>query len=261
MFKQFAAAVKAYGKAFSLVSNNNLWVYFLYPVAIFILLLAGGTALIDSLSGFLKSQLIAWINLPKPGSTGASILAGALSFVLGIGLKIIFFFVYSILLKNLVLIVLSPVLALISERADEIITGNTYPFSFPQLIKDALRGSLIAICNTFIQLGLVLCCFALMLIPVIGWFAPVFLVIINYYFYGFSMMDYTSERYKLNAAASMRFARKNKGLAIGNGFIFALLFAIPFAGVIIAPILSVIAATVVSIEAHQNNTPVSYAKN
>ncbi|MCW3104436.1 MAG: hypothetical protein JWO09_2876 [Bacteroidetes bacterium] len=255
MFKQFGAAVKAYGTAIRLITGNNLWVYFLYPVVIGILLLIGGAALIESLSAFLKRQFLERISLPDP------LPAGVIRFLIHTGLRILFFFVYAIILKYLILIVLSPVLAILSERTDEIITGKKYPFSFLQLMKDALRGSFIACCNAIFQLGMVLSCFALMLIPVAGWISPLLLLLINYYFYGFSMMDYTSERYKLSAAGSMRFTRKNRGLAIGNGFIFALLFAIPFAGVIIAPILAVVAATIVSIEAHNNNIPLTYAKN
>lgn len=261
MFKQFAQAVKAYGTAFNIIANHRLWFYFLYPVALLILLLIGGTALIEQLSDFLQKIVLDWIRLPGDDSTLSSLLSGAFSFIVNIGLRIIFFFVYASIMKYIVLILLSPVLAILSERTDEIITGKKYAFSFRQLIKDTLRGSFIAIRNMFFQLALILCCMLLMMIPLVGWLSPFFLLIINYYFYGFSMLDYTNERYRLSVSESVHFIRKNKGLAIGNGFLFAVLFAIPFAGVIIAPVISVIAATIVSVETHANNNPTLYAKN
>jgi CysZ protein len=66
------------------------------------------------------------------------------------------------------------------------------------------------------------------------------------------MIDYTNERYKLSVSESISFIRKNKGLAIGNGFIFALIFAIPVAGMLVAPIVAVIAATIIAVENHNS---------
>ena len=42
--------------------------------------------------------------------------------------------------------------------------------------------------------------------------------------------------------------RKHKGIAIGNGFVFSMILLLPFIGVIIAPILSVVAATLAVLE-------------
>lgn len=261
MFRQFAAAVKAYGTAINIIIDHKLWLYFLYPVLIFIILFAGGAALIGKLSDTLQTSIISALGLPAKGSGNTAALTTALSFLVNIGLRILFFFLYSSIIKYLVLIFLSPVLSILSGRTDEIITGKKYASGPMQILKDALRGSLIAIRNLFIQSGLILCCFALMMIPVVGWLAPLFLLIVNYYFYGFTMLDYTSERYRLSVRESILFSRKNKGLAIGNGLVFATIFAIPFAGVVFAPVIAVIAATVVSIEAHKTNNTVIYAEN
>ena len=42
--------------------------------------------------------------------------------------------------------------------------------------------------------------------------------------------------------------RKNKGLAIGNGFIFSLIFAIPFIGGMMAAVVAPVAACIAVIE-------------
>jgi CysZ protein len=260
MFKQFPEAVKAYGAAVNLIISQKLWAYFLYPVLIFVLLLVGGTVLIDQLSEFLKEELLSLFHM-EPAAPGSGLTSGILSFIVGIALRIIFFIAYAIVLKYLILILLSPILALLSEKTEEIMTGKKYAFSLSRFLKDIIRGILLSIVNMLIQLGLLLCCLLLMTIPILGWLSPFFLVIINYYFYGFTMIDYTSERYGLTVSQSIYFVRRNKGLAIGNGFIFAVLFAIPFLGVIVAPVLSVVAATIVSVKAHQSNTFIHYAKN
>lgn len=143
---------------------------------------------------------------------------------------------------------MSPVMALLSERADEIITGKKYKFNFSQFLHDILRGISIAIRNMLIELSIILFCFILVWIPIIGWLSPVFLLIVSYYFYGFSMIDYTSERRKLNVTESVAYIRKNKGLAIGNGFVFALVFAFPIIGAIVVAVLAPIAATIAVLE-------------
>ena len=261
MFNQIISAIKAYGKAVNLIIAHNLWLYFIYPVIICVALYMGGILLIREAGDYLQTHIISYFHLDNDNtSTTMYLLSAAIRFIIWIGLEIIFFFAYSSVIRNLILIVLSPVLARLSEKTDELLTGKQYPFRFWQLMKDMLRGSLIALRNLLIQTGLILICFLLMFIPIVGWLAPVFLPLINYYFYGFSMLDYSNERYRLGVRDSVRFIRKNKGLAIGNGFIFSAIFAVPYAGVVIAPILAVVAGTIVSIEARQN-TKDQYGKN
>ncbi|MDF2437087.1 MAG: hypothetical protein K0Q95_1463 [Bacteroidota bacterium] len=253
MLGELISGISSYGAAVRIIRENKLWWYFLFPLVIMILLIIGGTELITNFSGWLEGHLLPWLNLGESSDKLVREYSGPLNFLISIALKILFFLLFSTILKYLVLILLSPVLALLSQRVDEIITKKKYPFSPVQFLKDTIRACLISVRNMFIQLGLLLCCSILMMIPLIGWIAPAVIVFINYYFYGFAMIDYTNERYNLNVKASTTFVRKHKGLAVGNGFVFSVIFAIPFAGVIFAPILATVAATIVSVEAHQKN--------
>jgi CysZ protein len=63
------------------------------------------------------------------------------------------------------------------------------------------------------------------------------------YYFGFSMLDYNSERNKLSVAESIDFVGNHKGLAIGNGMVFYLMHSLPVIGWIFAPSYAVIAAT------------------
>ena len=247
-FEQFGIGVKAYIKAISFVFNNGLWIYFIYPFLISILLFFGGYALVHQFSDFVRTWLMGLVDPYIASSSWLSYLTGILSFVINILFAIIFYFFYSAIVKYIVLIVMSPVMALLSEKAEEIITGKKYKFNFSQFLHDIVRGISIAIRNMFIELSIILICFVLIWIPIIGWLSPIFLLLVSYYFYGFSMIDYTSERRKLNVAQSLAYIRKNKGLAIGNGFIFALLFAFPVIGAIVVAVLAPVAATIAVLE-------------
>jgi CysZ protein len=57
------------------------------------------------------------------------------------------------------------------------------------------------------------------------------------------MMDYSCERNRLSASASIDFIGRHRGLAIGNGLIFYLMHGVPFVGWVLAPAYAVIAAT------------------
>ena len=57
--------------------------------------------------------------------------------------------------KYLVMMFLSPLLAILSEKTEEILTGNKYKFNFKQLIIDVKRGIGIAIRMLLAEFGLV----------------------------------------------------------------------------------------------------------
>lgn len=141
---------------------------------------------------------------------------------------------------------MSPVFSYLSERTEKIKTGVDYSFSLRQLVKDVLRGVIIAVRNFSIEIILTLLMFILSFIPIIGWFAAIMLFFISAYFYGFSFMDYALERKKLNLRQSVQFMRENKGIVIANGFVFSLCLIIPFCGVSFssfAAVISVVAGT------------------
>lgn len=242
-FGQFGLAIKSYGKAISFVFEKGLWTYFIYTIVIAGLLVFGGFELVHHLSDWLEGLIMSYFSTDSDKGW-LSFLGDALHVLLSVGLKILFFFIFSTLSKYILLILMSPIMALLSERTEEIITGKVYPFNMGQFIKDILRGVMIALRNMFIEFGFIFLGFFVVWIPVVGWIFALFLIIISYYFYGFSMIDYVSERRKMGVSQSVSYVRKNKGLAIGNGFIFSLVFAIPFIGGMIAAVIAPVAACI-----------------
>jgi len=161
----------------------------------------------------------------------------------GIMLWLILMLLYFSLFKYLWLIVGSPIFAYLSEKTEAIIEGKDFPFNFPQLLKDIIRGIQIALRNTLWQTVYTVSILLLSLIPIIGWITPVFALLIECYYYGFSMLDYSCERNRLTMSESIFFIGSRKGLAIGNGLLFYMMHLVPLVGWILAPAYAVIAAT------------------
>ena len=120
-----------------------------------------------------------------------------------------------------------------------------------QLGKDSLRGIQIAFRNFLWQTVYLLAIFLLSFIPLIGWIAPLAALLVECYYFGFSMLDYNSERNKLSVPESIRLISNHKGLAVGNGIVFYLLHLVPVIGWLFAPSYAVVAATLSIFKARQ----------
>lgn len=251
-FEQVGLSIKSYGKAISFVFAKGLWLYFIYSIIISALLTFGGFEMIRHFTDVLEVWIMSYFTVDNEDSW-FGFFGGALHFLLSIGLKILFFFIFSTFSKYILLILMSPIMAFISERTEEIITGKVYPFNLAQFIKDIARGVLIALRNMFIEFGFIFLGFLIVWIPVIGWIGALFLIVLSYYFYGFSMIDYVSERRRMGISQSVAYVRKNKGLSIGNGFVFSLFFTIPLIGGMLAAVLSPVAACIAVLEIESRN--------
>jgi CysZ protein len=184
-----------------------------------------------------KTGLHHWVT-----STQSRII-GFLFTISGIMLWLILMLFYFSLFKYLWLIFGSPIFAFLSEKTAAIIEGKEYPFLLPQSIKDIIRGIAIALRNSLWQTVYAVSLLLLSLVPVVGWVTPFFALLIECYYYGFSMLDYSCERQRLTASESIHFIGSRKGLAIGNGMLFYLMHLIPIVGWVLAPAYAVIAAT------------------
>jgi len=131
-----------------------------------------------------------------------------------------------------------------SEKTESIIEGKESPFNFSQLMKDMVRGIRLALRNCLWQTVYTVSLLILSFVPIVGWITPVISGLVECYYYGFSMLDYSCERHKLSPTESIAFIGKRRGLAMGNGLVFYLMHFIPFLGWILAPSYAVVAATI-----------------
>ncbi len=144
------------------------------------------------------------------------------------------------LTRYIMLMLMSPLLAITSEKVEKVITGNTYKLNLRQLWKDVRRAIRIAFRNLIYELVMImiLYCAIYMTFWMTGlnntYIIADFTVgdilygltasLVAFYFYGFSFLDYVMERQRLSVRESVKFVRKHKGVAIALGSVFVLLF-------------------------------------
>jgi len=244
--KQLELGFRTYFKALGFVfSNGSSWA-FLFPIALNILLFWGGYSFANSITADFQHWAIRKLSIVLGNFSFSEYLPNLVELVIWVLLKILFFFLFSFYGGYVTLMLLSPLFSYISERTEEIVSGKKYPFDLWQFLRDILRGMFIALRNLFLETAWMILLFLLGFVPVIGWMGVIPLFIISAYFYGFSFIDYTSERRKKSIGQSVSFVREHKGFAISNGVMFCLFLLIPFIGVLLsgtAAIISVVAAT------------------
>lgn len=243
MLKEIVIAIDAYFRAHKFISRHRLWRWIIIPGMLYTVLFVSGMYFFVISSNGAVSYLFEFIGINRWLEQQKS---GLLSFIVmmgGIMVRLILVFLYFSFFKYLFLIAGSPLFAYLSEKTEAILEGKDFPFSFRQLLKDIVRGIMLALRNTLWQTVYTISVLILSFFPVIGWVTPVIALFIECYYYGFSMLDYSCERHKLSPAQSVTFIGSHRGLAIGNGLLFFMMHFIPVIGWVLAPAYAVVAAT------------------
>ena len=243
MLKEIIIAIQSYYKAHFFIRKHKLWKWIIIPGIIYTILFIvsmyffGLTAnsFIEWIS--IKTGIRTWLSKNDTGFLGILFAFG------GIMLWLIQMLFYFSLFKYIWLIVGSPVFAYLSEKTASIIEEKEFDFNTAQFIKDIFRGIKIALRNCLWQSVYMISIILLSLIPVAGWLTPLLALLVECYYYGFSMLDYSFERKKITASESIYFIGEHKGLAVGNGLIFYIMQLLPVVGWVLAPTYAVVAAT------------------
>ncbi len=246
--KQFSIGIKTYGAAFSFIFKNKLAWTFLIPIALTVLFLIGGQVLVSQFSDYIENLVTNSIGLDKDSFWG-----GFLSTTIDWILHILAFIIFAYISGYIVIMFMSPLLSYLSEKTEKILTGQEYKANLMQTIKDVVRGVLMSLRNLFIELILLFAMFLLSFIPIIGLVATIAVFFISAYFYGFSFMDFSNERHRLNLKESIKLIRKHKWLAIGNGTIYSLVLFIPFLGIFLSLFVAIISVVAATMALHQAN--------
>jgi len=157
----------------------------------------------------------------------------------GMMLRLILFLFYFSLFKYVILIIGSPVFAYLSEKTEAIIEGKEHSFNWPELKKDCIRSIKLALRNCGWQSVYLIALILLSLVPVVGWITPIIALLMECYYFGFSMLDYSFARVNFTPSQSIAFTGRHRGLAIGNGLLFYIMHIV----IILAPAYAIIAAT------------------
>ena len=243
MLKEIIIAIQSYSDAHHFIRKHKLWKWILIPGIIYTILFGVGIYFFWISSNNAVTWLSRWIGVEAWLQKERNELLSFLFLMIGMMLRLVLVLFYFSLFKFVFLIIGSPVFAYLSEKTASIMEGRDFPFNFSQLVKDAMRGSALAIRNSLWQTVYIVLLLFLSFIPLFGWITPLIALFIECYYYGFSMMDYSCERNKMSPGASIQFISRHKGLAIGNGLIFYLMHGLVIVGWILAPAYAVIAAT------------------
>ena len=235
--KSILDGIASYGKAITLVNRLGLWGYVLAPGLVSILVAVGLFGAAWGLSDNIGDALLRLMPslADKSWADQAARIASAVV-ILALGL---------VVFKQLVMALAAPIMSPLSEKVERYLAGDAYfvmRFSAGQMIADMIRGLRIALRNVARELIFTMLLLLLGLIPVIGLAAPVLIFIVQAYYAGFGNMDYTLERH-FKVRDSVRFVRRHRGVAIGNGVVFLLLLLTGI-GFLFALPLGAVAATV-----------------
>ena len=240
MIGNVVKGLTTYGAAVRHISKYRLWLYVLLPGLLSLLLAAMVIALAFGFSDNLGSvidNLWRWDWGRTIVEKIAQIFGGLLILALG-----------AILFKQTLMVVLAPFMSMLSAKVEEQVTGVKIkePFSVNKVFSDMLRGLRLAIRNVIRELLATALLFLIGLVPVFTPFTTALIFLLQSYYAGFGNMDYTLERY-YNYKNSIRFVRRNRGLTLGNGIIFMVLF-LSVVGFIVALPLATVAATLQTIK-------------
>ncbi len=239
MLKEIVIAVQSWSEAHRFIQQHRLFRWILIPGIIYSILFVLGMLLFwksaNSVWSWVSDQLNIELFLQKERNQWLSFL-----FVMaGVMLRLVSVLFYFSLFKYLILIIGSPVFAYLSEKTEAIIEKKEHHFNWSELKKDCRRNIKLALRNCGWQSFYLLILILLSLIPIVGWITPIIALLMECYYFGFSMLDYSFARVNFTPAQSIAFTGRHKGLAIGNGLLFYLMHIV----VILAPAYAIIAAT------------------
>lgn len=212
--KNLAFGYRSYFKAIKFIIEHKLYWYFFIPAVLMLV--------IYKIGEMIRNHYI------PPNAENMNELVWYLIYLL---LEITIAILLMKFAKYLVVIILSPLLSSLSMKTEKILTGNTYPFNWYQLVTDIKRAMRIVVRNMMWEYLIFI------LILIVAFFiggddfskSPLFYftILVGCYYYGFGFLDYINERRRLDMDQSIIFVRDHRGLSIAIGSIYSLLIFVP----------------------------------
>jgi CysZ protein len=222
------------------VSHLSIWFLiplFLWFVLSILLSFQLSNWLITILYDLIKSYTYLDLSVQSSASGWKDILKISFQWSVIIIVKLFIWYLMGRFMKYLILILLSPLFAFISEKTEELVTGKKYKFKFLQFVKDVYRGILITCRNMLLEsllifIGAIISFFA----PVISPFVLIGLFLVNSYFMAFNFFDYIVERRGMNFSKRIQYMRINYLTLLGFGIAYNCISWIPFFNWVLVPL-------------------------
>jgi CysZ protein len=160
-----------------------------------------------------------------------------------IAIRLAFLFLYFSVFKYIILVLLSPALAIMAEKINDKLNPLSKSHTYLIILKNTFRGVFISIYN-FLKES-ILSLFLIVLTFFIPIFAPITapaIIIIHIYYFGYSIVDYYVELNNLELNQRIKTIRKTRVFNFLIGLSFYLMFLIPFVGWVLAPIVCIVLA-------------------
>jgi CysZ protein len=239
LLKEIVIAIQSFGEANLFIRQHKMLKWIIIPGIIYTLLFIVAMILFARSANDAVNWLSLQLRIEPWLQQERSPFLSFIFVMAGIMLRLVLFLFYFSLFKYLILIIGSPVFAYLSEKTEAIIDNREYKFNAKQILPDAKRSIRLAFRNAGLQTLYMIGLIFLSLIPVVGWITPLIAIIVECYYYGFSMLDYGLARNDFTPQKSIFYAGRHKGLSIGNGIVFYLLHAI----IVFAPAFAIIASS------------------
>jgi CysZ protein len=252
LLKELILAIRAYFSAHRFIVQHKLWKWMIVPGILYAYLFVLGMNYFSQSSSFfiesiiLKTGLKSWVDTLNNDLIGFFITMG--SFWLWFTLLLFYFALF----KYLFLILFAPFFAYLHLRIDAIKNEIVFVFNSKAYRKLIARALLLNVTNLLWQTVYLIPIVIICTLPIIGWFTPIFTILIECYFLGAAMLDYSLASENKNKVAAAAYVNNHKGLPIGNGLVFYLLHFIPIIGWMTAPFYSLIAAQLNTQEVKDN---------
>lgn len=232
-------SLRYYWRAIKFVEKHNLWRLLIITAILNLIAAAATWWLAWKTSGYIINSMIGQIDFEENRSS----LFIFMERLLLIGVRASIFFLYIKVFRYLLLILYAPLFTYISGRIQAMTHQQKYEFHLQKYFSDCFRSMRIAARNFIIELILTLgVLFLAILITWLAPLAPLVILLLESYFFGYSMADYRSLFLNISEQESRNVIHAHRGLIIGNGLFFNLSLLIPLFGVLFAPLIALIAS-------------------
>ena len=247
---EFFRGLKAYPKANRAIFKYRLWPYLVIPgimsCCYILLMIFMGQTYFSELAGQINEYLL-------PEFLRGDLSLGFTTVLLWMFLLLTAFITY----QPVILVLFSPIFSYLSEITEvRIYNRSGPPFNFRDILQDIVRSLVINCRNLVRMFFFVVLAWSLVLIPVFGSIVSGILIFLIQSFYnGFSLVDYTLERKRYPVKKRILFAKDLRPRLIGVGAGFMILLFIPLLGWFAAPSYGTVAATIAALEKINGNDP------
>lgn len=189
------------------------------------------------------SVAINWFQHLSLGNPSQAFQSMGILFTEGFG------FLFSGGMKYAMLVLLEVLVFHFSRRTLYILTGNEASAAFEDFVNAQVRMIKVGMYAWVMEL-LFTIAFKIFfgIFGFLDFLQPGFVFAIQCYFLGFAILDNYHEQFELTIKESSRYALKYIGVAAAAGLVAYLMMLVPVAGVIAAPIITSVAATLVMYE-------------